>query len=345
METKALEEKQINRIYYLDFVRGLAIFFMVMQHTMIMHEKTGGETDTILGGIFILLGTAPAAPVFMLIMGAFIMKSTKTMKEGIIRGIRLFIFGYVLNVFRFTIPLLISGTASFFGEESLSLLFEVDIFQLAGLSLIAASLLRRFASNRYAFPILILLILLISPYLWGQYSNIPLFTPFWGAESFVSFPFFPWVVYPLLGMYLSKYILDKALMESVWMNFFLLGLLILTIGILLFNKFPMGDYYRSGLGVHLTIIGFVFLWLLISYRFVEKSGLSRQNYALKTLVFWSKNVSVIYIIQWILFGWSVLLLDVNQQQDYIAMLIGFIVLFMTHLLVKYTPVNKLQSWL
>ncbi len=345
METKALGEKQKSRIYYLDFVRGLAIFFMVMQHTMIMHEKTGGEVNTLLGGIFILLGTAPAAPVFMLIMGAFIMKSNKTMKEGIVRGIRLFIFGYVLNVFRFTIPLLISGTSPFLGKESLSLLFEVDIFQLAGLSLIAASLIRRFASNRYVYPILILLILFISPYLWGHYSSIPLFTPFWGIESFVSFPFFPWVIYPLLGMYLSKYILDKTLIETMWIKFFVFGLIILTVGILLFNKFPTGDYYRSGLGVHLTIIGFVFLWLLISYQFVEKSGLSKQNFILRLLVFWSKNVSVIYIIQWILFGWSILLLDVNQQQDYIAMLIGFIVLFMTHMLVKYTPVSKLQSWL
>lgn len=345
MINEALEKKQSTRIYYLDFTRGLAIFFMIMQHTMIMHEKSGGEGSTILGNIFILLGTAPAAPVFMLLMGAFFIKSNKSMEEGIIRGIRLFIFGYVLNVLRFTIPLLISGTSTFLGKESLSMLFEVDILQLAGLSLIAASFLKKFASNKYIFPISILLILIISPYLWGQFSNIPVFIPFWGTEDFVSFPFFPWIIYPLLGMYLSKYLLNLALMDTVKKDFLVLGVVTMTIGIILFNKFPVGDYYRSGLGVHLTIIGFVLLWLLICYKFIEKSGLNKENFMLKTLIFWSKNVSIMYIIQWILFGWSILILNINHQQDFIAALIGLFVLLITHLLVKYTNVKKLQSWL
>lgn len=345
MTNPILVEKDLNRIYYLDFARGLAIFFMIMQHTMIVHEKSGGEGDTILGNIFILLGTAPAAPVFMLIMGAFIIKSDKGMKEGIIRGIRLFIFGYLLNVLRFTIPLLISGTTTFLGNESLSLLFEVDILQLAGLSLIAASFLKNFASNRYLFPILILIILILSPTLWGKFSSIPLFAPFWGAENFVSFPFFPWVVYPLLGMYLSKYFVDKSLMEIVKKKILLLGSAILIIGIVLFDKFPVGDYYRSGLGVHLTIIGFVLIWLLICYQLVEKSGLNRQNIILQTLVFWSRNVSAVYIVQWILYGWSILILNVNQLQDILAAAFGLFVLLITHLLVKYTPVSKLKTWL
>lgn len=59
------------RIYSLDFVRGIAVLFMIMQHAMIMFEKTEGEGDTIIGNIFILLGTAPAAPVFVFIMGVF----------------------------------------------------------------------------------------------------------------------------------------------------------------------------------------------------------------------------------------------------------------------------------
>lgn len=345
MTSPTLVEKNLNRIYYLDFARGLAIFFMIMQHTMIVHEKSGGEGDTILGNIFILLGTAPAAPVFMLIMGAFIIKSDKGMKEGIIRGIRLFMLGYVLNVLRFTIPLLISGTATFLGNESLSLLFEVDILQLAGLSLIAASFLKNFASNRYLFPILILLILLISPALWGKFSSVPLFAPFWGAENFVSFPFFPWVIYPLLGMYLSKYLVDKSLMEIVKTKILLLGSAILLIGIILFDNFPVGDYYRSGLGVHLTIIGFVFIWLLVCYQLVEKSGLKRENLILQTLVFWSKNVSTIYIIQWIIFGWSTLILNQNHLQDIFAAAFGLFVLLITHLLVKYTHVGKLRTWL
>ena len=345
MTSITLEGKQSMRIDYLDFARGLAIFFMIMQHTMIVHEKSGGEGNTVLGNAFLLLGTAPAAPVFMLIMGAFFMRSKKNMKENIIRGIRLFIFGYILNVFRFTLPLLISGTSTLLGAESLSLLFEVDILQLAGLSLIAAAFIKQFAANRYIFPIAIIVILFLSPYLWGQLSGIPIFIPLWGTEAFVSFPFFPWFIYPLLGMYASRYLLDYAVIDRMKKKFLWLGLAVLAIGVLLFDQFPIGDYYRSGLGVHLTIIGFVVLWLLICYRFVEKSGLNKQNFILKTLSFWSRNVSAIYVTQWILFGWSVLILNVNQQQEYIAVIIGLIVALISHLLVKYTGVKKLQTYL
>lgn len=340
-----MEEKQSSRIFYLDFARGLAIFFMIMQHTMIMHEKTGGEGNTILGNIFILLGTAPAAPVFMLIMGAFFAKSNKSITEGILRGLKLFILGYILNLVRFTIPISISGSSSFLGKESISMLFEVDILQLAGLSLIVASLLKKYTVNKYIFPISILVILIVSPYLWGRLSGNPIFIPLWGTEVFVSFPFFPWVIYPLLGMYLSKYLLDQSIMEKVKKKLLIYGILIIIIGVISFDIFPVGDYFRSGLGVHFTMIGFVLLWLVIGYHFTQKIGLNKNNLILKTLVFWSRNVTIIYIIQWILFGWSILLVGVNQKQDFIAAFIGLSILLITHLVVKYTNIKRVAAWI
>jgi hypothetical protein len=345
VEDFATVKKQSNRVYYLDLARGLAIFFMIMQHSIIIHGENGGDPNTIIGSIFILLGTAPAAPVFMIIMGAFIMKSNKSMLDGIMRGVRLFLFGYVLNILRFTLPLLISGTSPLFGEESLAAFFEVDIFQLAGLSMIFAAIFKRFASNRFAYPIIIVLVLLLSPYLWGRFSNIPLFIPFWGTQSFVSFPFFPWIIYPLLGMYLSSFLLDKPLMGILKGKFVGIGFVFLIFGALLFDKFPVGDYYRSGFGVHLAIIGFVFIWLIVCYLIIEKSKSVEDNFVLKTLFFWSENITIIYIVQWILFGWSILILDINKQPDYVAAIIGLIVLLITHLIVKKTKIKKLTSWL
>lgn len=63
--------KKTQRIAYLDFVRGLAILFMILQHSLVVYAVNGGET-TLLGGIFVLLGTAPAA----LIMGVIWMGDT-----------------------------------------------------------------------------------------------------------------------------------------------------------------------------------------------------------------------------------------------------------------------------
>ncbi|MED1918913.1 heparan-alpha-glucosaminide N-acetyltransferase domain-containing protein, partial [Bacillus thuringiensis] len=127
---KNLAQGESNRIFYLDFARGLAVFFMIMQHAMIMHERTSGEGDTLLGNLFVLLGTAPAAPVFIFIMGVFAVRSKKSVAENMIRGCKIFAFGYVLNVLRFTIPFSLAGDSG----VAMSHLFMVDIFQLAGLS-------------------------------------------------------------------------------------------------------------------------------------------------------------------------------------------------------------------
>lgn len=64
------------------------------------------------------------------------MKSKRNIKENIIRGCNLFVFVYVLNLIRFTLPLLIIGEPYISEHEALSLSMAVDIFQLAGLSLI-----------------------------------------------------------------------------------------------------------------------------------------------------------------------------------------------------------------
>ena len=86
---------QKKRILYLDIARGFAILFMFTQHCMIVHEKTSGFGDTILGNIFVFSGTAPAAPVFMIVMGVFLMRSKASLQKNIFRGIKLIFLGYL----------------------------------------------------------------------------------------------------------------------------------------------------------------------------------------------------------------------------------------------------------
>ena len=210
-----------KRIHYLDIARGFAIFGMFAQHCMIVHEVSAGEGDSLLANFFVLLGTAPAAPVFMLLMGAFLAQSKASTRQNIGRGAKLLILGLTLNLFRFTIPLLIA--ISLYGSDSLNLaegetpltfLFAVDIFQLAGLSLIFCALIKSRAKQKFFIPFLTLIILLASPFLWGQFGDDPFSVLFWGETSTVYFPFFPWIVYPLLGMYLSQYLIGSEMLKS-----------------------------------------------------------------------------------------------------------------------------------
>nr|WP_315019799.1 acyltransferase [uncultured Aminipila sp.] len=345
-----------ERIFYLDFARGLAVFFMIMQHAMIIHERSGGEGNTIIGNIFIALGTAPAAPVFVFIMGIFLVKSKKTVKQNVIRGVKLFAFGYVLNLLRFTLPLLVTGISKSFAEDmfqmvtgssheiinySFYLLFTVDIFQLAGLSLVFFSFFKKYANNRYMLPLLSIFILLISPYLWGLKDNLLIFTPLWGASEIIDFPLFPWSVYFLLGMYLSKYFQAEKMEKNMKKWLVIAGIILGVTGISTLGIFPIGDYYRSGLNIHFLMISFVFLWIVLCDYIVIKLNAKKLNRFLNIIYFWSSNVTGFYVFQWIIYGWSMLIIGSNRLVDYEAVGIGFIVVIITHMLLKYTKVKKL----
>jgi uncharacterized membrane protein len=339
-------EENKTRIIYLDIARGLAILFMFTQHCMLVHEKTAGEGTNLLANIFVLLGTAPAAPVFMLIMGVFIGTSRSDFKTNILRGVKIIALGYLLNLLRFSIPLFIVGTAGFQlidGETPLSMFLAVDILQLAGLAFIAGSFMKNIINNKIIAPFIIIAIMIISPFLWDNFGDSTIFSILWGVNKNVYFPFFPWFIYPLLGMYLSKLLLDINKDKRNIKRLVLAGISLVVIGILTFDLFPVGDYHRSGAAIHLLIIGFIFIWLSACWWISNK--FSSTNIIIRTLVFWSKNVTAIYFIQWVIFGWSILIFDANKQKAYVAALIGLVVLIITHLLIKKRFVKKAFSWI
>ena len=107
------------RIKFFDFARGIAIFFMILQHAVIVFDKSSGY-DSELGRALILLGTAPAAPVFMFIMGVFfIHRHPGDMSYGIKRGLKIWALGYVLNLVRFCLPAMTLDTYGLVLEERL----------------------------------------------------------------------------------------------------------------------------------------------------------------------------------------------------------------------------------
>ena len=325
-----------RRIAYLDYARGFAVFTMFLQHCMLVHEYNHGDT-TPLELVFVLLGTAPAAPVFLLLMGVFLAQSRAPLPVVLKRGAVLIALGYLLNLLRFTLPLLLSGETEFLpGESPLEHLFAVDILHAAGLSFIIGGVLKRYCP-KWAWAAAALVVILVSPFLW---RTEPLPSPLnllWGAAPQVYFPLFPWLFYPLAGMLISDDIANGSLFSrSTRLVVGLIGGLAASCLLLLIA--PVGDYVRAGPGVHLGILAFIVLWLLGLYR-LERTRFSDSRVA-ATLSFWSINVTSIYCIQWLLFGWSILLFDAGQQPDYRAALIGLGVLVITHSLVKSERVRS-----
>lgn len=72
-----------RRIGYLDFVRGIAILLMIMQRSILVLAKNAGSGHGILAQTFLVQGTAPAAPVFLLIMGIFLQNPMRMLKPAL----------------------------------------------------------------------------------------------------------------------------------------------------------------------------------------------------------------------------------------------------------------------
>jgi uncharacterized membrane protein len=315
----------MKRVEYLDTLRGLAIFFMIMQHAFLVHEIGAGDSNNIISVIFVALGTWPAAPVFMVVLGIFLMQSKRPNKVLMLRGLKLLALGYLLNFVRFTIPLLIAND-----NNAFILLFEIDILQLAGLSFILLAGLRKIAQNKILFPIIMILIAFVSPFIWNDFNYLT--DPFIGSSELVSFPVFPWIIYPMLGMYLSNTLL--SLNKQRIIKLLLASFSLALIGVLTIGQHTIFDYPQHTFDMHFLVIAFVIVYFLIIYWLTKKFGYP------KNLSLWSENITQIYILQWIIFGYSILFLNANQFGPIGAMIIGLIVVIVVHLLVTKTKISR-----
>ena len=339
------EENVKTSIVTFHVARGFAILFMIFQHVAL----TYGNYTTLnegFGLILVILGTVPAAPVFMFIMGFFFYLSTKkTQIQKIKRGILLILGGYILNIFRFGIPLYIASSLDdsllISNEYLLDSILIIDIFQFAGLSLIFLTLLEkplRELSYKYIL-LFIIFISVISPFLWGITINIPvlseIFRLMWGDDSNVFFPFFPWIVFPLLGVLLSRiYESYQEKNEGAYysrLKFF--GLIFFVIGgiLVLLELSPIvGGYERFKIGSLIFYTGIMFLWLGVC-NYISKF---RDSMPVSFLSQWSKNTSFIYVIQWIIIVWGTLILGESNFNGLGVLIILTLVLALTHLFHK-----------
>ncbi len=328
-----------GRLRFLDIARGLAIVFMVFQHVQLLFAVGSGE-DSALGVTFLLLGTAPAAPVFMVAMGFLFGSSTRTgVRSGVVRGLQLFALGYALNLLRFVLPLLVRGdpqAIELFGGTWWGAFFEIDILQLAGLSLIVLGPVKRYAHDPRLVLALAVAVAVVSPLLWGVGGGSVVLDPLWGLGEWVSFPLFPWLAYPLLGLALAGFTVQATSADRLMRAWALAGaaavlagaalvmLVTASAGILVF-----GDYYRSGLPVQLLLAGFVLLWLPLLWWLDRRLAWRAVPRYLTSL---SRNITAVYLIQWVLVGWLAIGLGVFDQPSWLAALLGVPILVASHVL-------------
>ena len=295
----------MNREPIPDFLKGVAIFFMMQIHITELFAKTQ-VYYSIPGKISLFLGGVPVAPLFMALMGYFIIYTGKSSAYIAIRGIKLIIIGLLLNIglnFHLLIKI-INGT---FQINPWPYIFGVDILPSAGLSLILLSLLikLRVKTSLQYFAIAIFFVL-IGSYLQDiktDYQAIKYLQAFfWGTYHWSYFPVFPWFSYTLVGaaffyakkMYENKTKLINVLMLSITV--------IAIVGGILFGfniSINLSEYYHHNLLFFLWAVSFLLTIVLFTNKFYNKI---HKNIIDKYLRFLGRNITVIYILQWIIIG-------------------------------------------
>ena len=87
----------MKRLPLPDLLKGFAVFLIVPVHILELFIDYPGR-ESILGKILLLLGGPVAVPVFMIVMGYFVAKNKKSLSKNLLRGIKVFAVGFLLNI-------------------------------------------------------------------------------------------------------------------------------------------------------------------------------------------------------------------------------------------------------
>ncbi len=351
-----MNNAEIARVPAFDLVRAIAVICMIISHVALMFGSNDASVTTIGRFMNDFCGTAPAAPVFVLLMGIFfVFPKDKPVSEKIVRGFKLFFLGILLNFVRMVIPffiLSIYAPVEFErmcamlqvgpGEIYWRVLYNVDILGFAGAAYILLALLQTFLKTAWQWVLVGLAVILSAPYLWGAGENLGVFfyilQPLWG-RAFVenvptdtAFPVFPWLVFPLMGVVIGRFFSAGHKESQVFKGMVWSGLLFAAAGSALVAAFGMkqfGDYYRMYAGGTFLVMSFALLWTTF-FMWLTRKGWFKAGFS--CLSFWSENVTLIYCVQWFWFGFSVLLLNFRKIDD-------------LRVIVVLTPVFFVLTWL
>jgi hypothetical protein len=207
------------------------------------------------------------------------------------------------------------------------------------------AVLKSLKIHKSIFLVMAFVIALVSPILWGKGADIPvighLLDYLWGNKpstehcigNLVSFPFFPWFVYPLVGMFLGETLIHSSNYTQTFNKIGLWGVLVLVAGTMLTAtnfSYQIGDYYHARIGGILFSTGIVLIFFYVCNLIAERI---KMNRLFEILFYWSKHVNSLYMIQWILImAGAVGLLGFNRSSYFMTIIAMLSTMVLTHLI-------------
>lgn len=299
----------------IDLARGFIVFIMPATHATLYYSQMAVQ-KSVWGFFLRIFAEGAGAQTFMFLLGfSFFLGRKKAFPTIVKRSCSIFLLAYVLNFIKFVIPNL-GGlipqslftyyhlATGFWG--TVDLFMVGDIFQFAAIAYLICGTLYHFKINWWVPLIIAMTIAIISPLVWGHRLHnffIDYFFKFLnGAPPAVFFPAFPWMTYPLMG--LSFGYLFKVLLEQEFYKMCLkVGLILLLIGMGFMWFEPdnfSADFYRLGPGGTIFHAGLLLLWICLCHLLVEKINPPRCSQFFGLMTWYSTNITIIYVIQWIL---------------------------------------------
>ncbi len=309
-----------HRLAALDFGRGLAVFLMMLVHTLWMYADKTTQGESLLGYVVHFIGKGTAS--FLIIMGiSFMLSGRQSLSSALKRGIFILLFAFVMNILKFIVPISVFGTMpqefiAAYGWSSplnlsqlLYLTLTGDILQLVGVSLFFLALIRHFVKNKYGILFIAMAILAVSREVSGFRVGIDgldyLCDLFFSADYHIYFPVFPWISFILFGMFMGMIIKEQDGNPALLYKFLpsASALTMMIGGGLCYLNFDyhFGNFFHLGPGgvIYLLGINIGLIWLVhLIVNAWPNNGIVRG------FNFLSKRVTSMYIIQWVLVCWG-----------------------------------------
>jgi uncharacterized membrane protein len=297
-----------NRTQIADLLKGIAVVLMIQVHII---EKFAAESvyNSNTGRVLLYLGGPSVAPVFMAIMGYFIAESVKTTRQLMLRGFQLFMAGMLLNIALNT-NLFIAISKGIYVLNPLPYLLGVDILHFAGIAFIIIAALKPYLEKHLLITTGCIIIAALAGQILSGYvpeNPVALYTSafFYGSTSWSYFPLFPWLAYPLAGIafHLINHRFNPRPIYTKNNKFLIAGSLLvffaytLNYAVTVASNLP-GYYHHNAL-----FCCWILVFLAGHTFFANELNHFMGNSSLFKLLRWmGREVTSIYIIQWIIIG-------------------------------------------
>ena len=315
----------------LDVAKALAIPYMVIVH--VYEEMSvvdyGVRPDSLLRGVIEFLGGPLAAPVFMFAMGVgMVYTRHRNPRAFALRGLRLLLAGYLLNLVVWGIPYLLASLRGHLwsGWTWIDSLCMVDILHFAGMSFLLMALLMRLKVGRYGIVAVALSLQALGTLLLHRFDALPGVARYAVSLVFYTSPnvYFPlslWFVYPAFGILFGEFLQTVPDKRKMYNRLALgsaallagVSLVMVLTGWNLLDNFALADdsYYMQRIPVSLWTLSVIGLQLFICYRIslCLHGWLQRMTGAV------ARRLNLIYIVQWLIIALSLIVMDIAGLPD------------------------------